>query len=242
MRLDKCLADCGLGTRSEVKSLLKAKRITVNGKVATNGKVQVNPETDEIMFDGDKIQYEEFVYMMMNKPKGVVSATEDNLHKTVLDLIDPVYFKKGVFPVGRLDIDTHGLLLLTNDGELAHRLLSPKKHVTKIYQARVEGVMTAEDVTAFEKGIVLSDGTECMPARLDILSTTQDESIVQIHLKEGKFHQVKRMVKACGKTVVDLERLTMGPLQLDKGLALGESRPLTEEERQLLEINDEPKA
>ena len=242
MRLDKCLADCGLGTRSEVKSLLKAKRITVNGKVVTNGKVQVDPEMDEILFDDEKIQYEEFVYIMMNKPKGVVSATEDNLHKTVLDLIDPVYFKKGVFPVGRLDIDTHGLLLLTNDGELAHRLLSPKKHVTKIYQARVEGVMTAEDVTAFEKGIVLSDGTECMPARLDILSTTQDESVVQIHLKEGKFHQVKRMVKACGKTVVDLQRLTMGPLRLDKELALGESRPLTEEERQLLEINDEQKA
>ena len=238
MRLDKCLADCGLGTRSEVKSLLKAKRITVNGKVATNGKVQVNPETDDIMFDGEKIQYEEFVYIIMNKPKGVVSATEDNLHKTVLDLIDPLYFKKGVFPVGRLDIDTHGLLLLTNDGELAHRLLSPKKHVTKIYQARVEGVMTAEDAAAFEKGIVLSDGTECMPARLDILSTAQDESIVQIHLKEGKFHQVKRMVKAFGKTVVDLQRLTMGPLKLDESLALGESRPLTEEELESLMMNE----
>ena len=238
MRLDKCLADCGLGTRSEVKSLLKAKRITVNGKVVTNGKVQVHPEVDELMFDGEKIQYEEFVYIMMNKPKGVVSATEDNLHKTVLDLIDQVYFKKGVFPVGRLDIDTHGLLLLTNDGELAHRLLSPKKHVTKIYQARVEGVMTEEDAAAFEKGIVLSDGTECMPARLDILSTTQDESIVQIHLKEGKFHQVKRMVKACGKTVVDLERLTMGPLKLDESLALGESRPLTEEELESLMIHE----
>ena len=238
MRLDKCLADCGLGTRSEVKSLLKAKRITVNGKVVTNGKVQVNPETDEILFDGEKIQYEEFVYIMMNKPKGVVSATEDNLHKTVLDLINPLYFKKGVFPVGRLDIDTNGLLFLTNDGELAHRLLSPKKHVTKIYQARVEGVMTEEDAVAFEKGIVLSDGTECMPARLDILSTTQDESIVQIHLKEGKFHQVKRMVKACGKTVVDLQRLTMGPLKFDESLALGESRPLTEEELESLMIHE----
>ena len=238
MRIDKCLADCGLGTRSEVKSLLKAKRITVNGKVVNNGKVQVNPETDDIMFDGETIQYEEFVYIMMNKPKGVVSATEDNLHKTVLDLINPLYFKKGVFPVGRLDIDTHGLLLLTNDGELAHRLLSPKKHVTKNYQARVEGVMTVEDAAAFEKGIVLSDGTECMPARLDILSTTQDESIVQIHLKEGKFHQVKRMVKACGKTVVDLQRLTMGPLKLDESLALGESRPLTEEELQSLMMNE----
>ena len=238
MRIDKCLADCGLGTRSEVKSLLKAKRITVNGKVVTNGKVQVNPETDEILFDGEKIQYEEFVYIMMNKPKGVVSATEDNLHKTVIDLIDPLYFKKGVFPVGRLDIDTHGLLLLTNDGELAHRLLSPKKHVTKIYQARVDGVMTEEDAATFERGIVLSDGTECMPARLDILSTTQDESVVQIHLKEGKFHQVKRMVKACGKTIVDLQRLTMGTLKLDDRLALGESRPLTEEELQSLMNNE----
>jgi len=238
MRLDKCLADCGLGTRSEVKSLLKAKRITVNGKVVTNGKVQVNPETDVILFDGEKIQYEEFVYIMMNKPKGVVSATEDNLHKTVLDLIDPLYFKKGVFPVGRLDIDTHGLLLLTNDGELAHRLLSPKKHVTKIYQARVDGVMTLEDAATFERGIVLSDGTECMPAQLDILRTSQDESVVQIHIKEGKFHQVKRMVKACGKTIVDLQRLTMGTLKLDARLALGESRPLTEEELQSLMNNE----
>ena len=238
MRLDKCLADCGLGTRSEVKSLLKAKRITINGKVVTNGKVQVDPETDEILFDGEKIQYEEFVYIMMNKPKGVVSATEDNLHKTVLDLIDPLYFKRGVFPVGRLDIDTHGLLLLTNDGELAYRLLSPKKHVTKIYQARVDGVMTLEDAATFERGIVLSDGTECMPAQLDILRTSQDESVVQIHLKEGKFHQVKRMVKACGKTIVDLQRLTMGTLKLDERLALGESRQLTEEELQSLMNNE----
>ena len=127
---------------------------------------------------------------------------------------------------------------MTNDGELAHRLLSPKKHVTKIYQVKSRGVMTEEDAAAFEKCIVLSDGTECMPARLDILSTTQDESIVQIHLKEGKFHQVKRMVKACGKTVVDLQRLTMGPLKLDESLALGESRPLTDEELESLMNNE----
>ena len=236
MRIDKCLADCGLGTRSEVKSLLKAKRITVNGSVVTNGKVQVNPNEDEIQFDGNKIVYEEFVYVMMNKPKGVVSATEDNLHKTVLDLVDPIYAKKGVFPVGRLDIDTHGLLLLTNDGELAHQLLSPKKHVTKIYRARVEGVMTAEDAIAFEKGIVLSDGTKCLPAKLEVLLVEKEESIVHIHLNEGKFHQVKKMVQACGKKVVDLQRLTMGPLHLDKTLALGESRPLTQQERASLGI------
>lgn len=236
MRIDKCLADCGLGTRSEVKSLLKAKRITVNGTVVTNGKVQVNPNEDEIQFDGNKIVYEEFVYVMMNKPKGVVSATEDNLHKTVLDLVDPIYTKKGVFPVGRLDIDTHGLLLLTNDGELAHQLLSPKKHVTKIYRARVEGVMTAEDAITFEKGIVLSDGTKCLPAKLEVLLVEKEESIVHIHLNEGKFHQVKKMVQACGKKVVDLQRLTMGPLYLDKTLALGESRPLTQQERASLGI------
>lgn len=236
MRIDKCLADCGLGTRSEVKSLLKAKRITVDGTVVTNGKVQVNPNEDEIQFDGDKIVYEEFVYVMMNKPKGVVSATEDHLHKTVLDLVDPIYAKKGVFPVGRLDIDTYGLLLLTNDGELAHQLLSPKKHVTKIYRARVEGVMTTDDVITFEKGIVLSDGTKCLPAKLEVLLVEKEESIVHIHLNEGKFHQVKRMVQACGKKVVDLQRLTMGSLHLDTTLALGESRPLTQQERESLGI------
>ena len=238
MRLDKFLVACAVGSRTEVKNFLKAGRVTVNGKKEKSAKLQIDEETDEICFDGKKLDYEEFVYYMMNKPQGVISATEDPKHKTVLDLLDDYARAKEVFPVGRLDIDTHGLLLLTNDGELAHRLLSPKKHVTKIYQARVEGVMTPEDATAFEKGIVLSDGTECMPARLDILSTTQDESIVQIHLKEGKFHQVKRMVKACGKTVVDLQRLTMGPLKLDESLALGESRPLTEEELESLMMNE----
>ena len=238
MRLDKFLVACAVGSRTEVKNFLKLGRVTVNGKKEKSAKLQIDEEKDEIRFDGQKLDYEEFVYYMMNKPQGVISATEDPKHKTVLDLMDDYARAKEVFPVGRLDIDTHGLLLLTNDGELAHRLLSPKKHVTKIYQARVEGVMTAEDVTAFEKGIVLSDGTECMPARLDILSTTQDESVVQIHLKEGKFHQVKRMVKACGKTVVDLQRLTMGPLKLDESLALGESRPLTEEELESLMIHE----
>ena len=145
----------------------------------------MNPETDEILFDGEAIQYEEFVYIMMNKPKGVVSATEDNLHKTVLDLIDPLYFKKRVFPVGRLDIDTHGLLLLTMMENWRIVFFHRRNTSQKIYQARVEGVMTPEDAAAFENGIVLSDGTECMPARLDILSVAQDESIVQIHLKEG---------------------------------------------------------
>ena len=235
MRIDKCLADCGLGTRSEVKSLLKSKKITVNGKVVTNGKVQVNPETDEILFDGEKIQYEEFVYIMMNKPKGVVSATEDNLHKTVIDLIDPLYFKKGVFPVGRLDIDTHGLLLLTNDGKLAHALLSPKRHVDKTYQAQVKGIMTQEDVETFAKGIPLKDFT-CQPAKLEILSVDSDkeESQIRVTIAEGKFHQIKRMVAYCGKEVMDLQRLTMGTLVLDENLERGEWRRLTKEELEIL--------
>ena len=237
MRLDKYIGHTTLLSRAESKKIIK-KGVLVNGNVVKTPDFKIDEFNDEVIVNEKKLIYQKYIYIMMNKPKGVVSATEDNLHKTVLDLIDPLYFKKGVFPVGRLDIDTHGLLLLTNDGELAHRLLSPKKHVTKIYQARVDGVMTLEDAATFERGIVLSDGTECMPAQLDILRTSQDESVVQIHIKEGKFHQVKRMVKACGKNVVDLQRLTMGTLKLDERLALGESRPLTEEERQSLEIND----
>jgi len=195
----------------------------------------VNPETDEILFDGEAIQYEEFVYIMMNKPKGVVSATEDNLHKTVLDLIDPLYFKKRVFPVGRLDIDTHGLLLLTNDGKLAHALLSPKRHVDKTYLAQVKGIMTDADVEVFAQGIPLKDFT-CQPAKLELVSldTEENQSLVRVTIAEGKFHQVKRMVAYCGKEVVDLQRLTMGTLTLDEDLKRGEWRRLTKEELEAL--------
>ena len=231
MRLDKFLVACAVGSRTEVKNLLKAGRVTVNGKKEKSAKLQIDEERDEIRFDGQVLEYEEFVYYMMNKPQGVVSATEDSKHRTVLDLLDDLARTKEVFPVGRLDIDTHGLLLLTNDGKLAHALLSPKRHVDKTYLAQVEGVMTQEDVETFAKGILLKDFT-CQPAKLEIVSVNlvKNQSLVRVTIAEGKFHQVKRMVAYCGKEVVDLQRLTMGTLALDENLERGEWRRLTKEE------------
>lgn len=231
MRLDKFLVACAVGSRTEVKNLLKAGRVTVNGKKEKSAKLQINEEKDEIRFDGQVLEYEEFVYYMMNKPQGVISATEDSKHRTVLDLLDDIARTKEVFPVGRLDIDTHGLLLLTNDGKLAHALLSPKRHVDKTYLAQVEGIMTQEDVETFAKGIPLKDFT-CQPAKLEIVSvdSVKNQSLVRVTIAEGKFHQVKRMVAYCGKEVVDLQRLTMGTLTLDENLERGEWRHLTKEE------------
>ena len=231
MRLDKFLVACAVGSRTEVKNFLKSGRVTVNGKKEKSAKLQINEGTDEIHFDGQKLDYEEFVYYMMNKPQGVISATEDPKHKTVLDLMDDYARAKEVFPVGRLDIDTHGLLLLTNDGKLAHALLSPKRHVDKTYLAQVKGIMTDTDVETFAKGIPLKDFT-CQPAKLELVSidTEKDQSLVRVTIAEGKFHQVKRMVAYCGKEVVDLQRLTMGTLTLDEDLKSGEWRRLSKEE------------
>ena len=231
MRLDKFLVACAVGSRTEVKNLLKAGRVTVNGKKEKSAKLQINEEKDEIRFDGQVLEYEEFVYYMMNKPQGVISATEDTKHRTVLDLLDDYARAKEVFPVGRLDIDTHGLLLLTNDGQLAHALLSPKRHVDKTYLAQVEGIMSQEDVDTFAKGISLKDFT-CQPAKLELVSvdSVKNQSLVRVTIAEGKFHQVKRMVAYCGKEVVDLQRLTMGTLVLDENLERGEWRRLTREE------------
>ena len=231
MRLDKFLVACAVGSRTEVKNFLKAGRVTVNGKKEKSAKLQINEDTDEICFDGQKLEYEEFVYYMMNKPQGVISATEDPKHKTVLDLLDDLARSKEVFPVGRLDIDTHGLLLLTNDGKLAHALLSPKRHVDKTYLAQVDGIMTDTDVEIFAQGIPLKDFT-CQPAMLELVSLDAEEnqSMVHVTIAEGKFHQVKRMVAYCGKEVMDLQRLTMGTLTLDEGLKRGEWRRLTKDE------------
>ena len=231
MRLDKYLVACAIGSRTEVKNFLKSGRVTVNGKKEKSAKLQINEDTEEICFDGQKLDYEEFVYYMMNKPQGVISATEDPKHKTVLDLMDDYARAKEVFPVGRLDIDTHGLLLLTNDGQLAHALLSPKRHVDKTYLAQVKGMMTNADVETFEKGIPLKDFT-CQPAKLELVSvdTEKSQSLVRVTIAEGKFHQVKRMVAYCGKEVVDLQRLTMGTLTLDEDLKRGEWRRLSKEE------------
>ncbi len=182
------------------------------------------------------MSHETFVYYVLNKPKGVISATEDDRHRTVLDLLDDTARQKEVFPVGRLDIDTHGLLL-TNNGQLAHAMLSPKKHVDKLYRAQVDGIMTQEDAERFAAGMELKDFT-CQPAQLTILSTDEAKqtSLVDITIREGKFHQVKRMVQACGKTVTDLQRLSMGLLVLDDSLALGEYRRLTAAELKQLEV------
>ncbi|WP_061583276.1 pseudouridine synthase [Streptococcus gordonii] len=236
MRLDKFLVENGLGSRSQVKHVLKKGLVLVNGRAEKSPKTQINETADEVVVSGQKLTYEKFVYYLLNKPKGYISATEDERHKTVLDLLDETARQKEVFPVGRLDIDTHGLLLLTNNGKLAHAMLSPKKHVEKIYRAKVAGLMNQSDVERFARGIELKDFT-CHPAQLKIVELDEEKeiSLVEITLAEGKFHQVKRMVAACGKEVTDLQRLSMGPLQLDPELALGEWRRLTEEEMKSLE-------
>jgi len=174
--------------------------------------MQIDENQDEIWVNNRVLVYERFVYYLLNKPKGVISATEDDKHRTVLDLLDENARQKEVFPVGRLDIDTHGLLLLTNNGALAHAMLSPKKHVAKVYRAKVDGIMTEKDVERFEAGIELKDFT-CRPAKLTILEVNEEQqtSLVEIIISEGKFHQEKRMVQACGKKVTDLERFSMGP-------------------------------
>ncbi|HFM9803375.1 TPA: pseudouridine synthase [Streptococcus pneumoniae] len=238
MRLDKFLVACAVGSQTEVKNLLKAGRVTVNGKKEKSAKLQIDEKIDEIRFDGQVLEYEEFVYYMMNKPKGVISATEDPKHRTVLDLLDDLARSKEVFPVGRLDINTHGLLLLTNDGQLAHVLLSPKRHVDKTYLAQVKGIMTQEDVETFAEGIPLKDFT-CKPAILELVSidTEKNQSQIRVTIAEGKFHQIKRMVGYCGKEVVDLQRLTMGTLVLDENLERGEWRRLTKEELEILRAN-----
>ena len=225
-----------MGSRTEVKQLLKQKKIAVNGKKETAGKLQIDPAKDQVTFMGEDLVHETFVYYLLNKPAGVISATEDDHHQTVLDLLDETARHKEVFPVGRLDIDTRGLLLLTNNGKLAHAMLSPKKHVDKLYRAHVAGIMTREDVVRLKAGIYFKVFTT-LPAELEILEVDQEAKtcLVQIRIAEGKFHQVKRMVAACGKEVVDLERISMGPLSLDPTLELGEWRRLKPSELASLE-------
>ena len=234
MRVDKLLSNVGVASRAELKKYCKQGLISVNGKVVNNPGVQVDSESDDIRFNGEKIVYREFVYIMLNKPDGYISATFDKYDPIVLDLIDQSYLVFEPFPVGRLDKDTEGLLVLTNDGQLAHRVLSPKKHVPKTYYAKIQGKVTEEDILAFEKGVILDDGYETMPSQLKILKS-DDMSEIELTIHEGKFHQVKRMFESVGKKVVYLKRLSMGKLKLDESLGLGEYRELTEEEVKLIE-------
>ena len=235
MRIDKLLANIGYGSRKEVKGLLKSGVVKVNEVVTKDAKLQVNPDLDAVTVHGEQVEYKEFIYLMMNKPPGVLSATEDNYQETVIDLLaleDSVYEP---FPVGRLDKDTEGLLLITNDGKLAHQLLSPKKHVSKTYFAVIEGEVTEHDIEAFRVGVTLEDGYLTKPGELVIIKSGPTSDI-ELTITEGKFHQVKRMFEAVDKRVVYLKRLSMGSLQLDEELELGEYRELTDEELESLKL------
>ena len=228
IRLDKYLADTGCGTRSEVKQALKKGAVSVNDVPVKRPEEKVDTEADRIVFQGKTVSYLKYEYFMLNKPAGVVSATEDRRDRTVIDLIGDKQ-RKDLFPVGRLDKDTEGLLLITNDGETAHRLLSPRKHVDKVYYARVKGNVTEEDVRLFAQGIDIGDEKPALPAELVILKSGE-VSEIELTVREGRFHQVKRMFAAAGKEVVYLKRLRMGTLVLDRNLKPGEYRKLTKEE------------
>lgn len=233
MRLDKLLSNTGYGSRKEVRQLLKKGMIRVNGAVMKDPAQHVDPDKDAVSLLGEEVVYKEFIYLMLNKPPGVLSATEDSRDRTVVDLLGAEERHFQPFPVGRLDKDTEGLLLLTNDGQLAHSLLAPKKEVPKTYFAKVSGCVTEEDVNEFSKGVVLDDGYETKPGFLNILHSGEISEI-ELTITEGKFHQVKRMFESVGKKVVYLKRLTMGPLKLDGNLKLGEYRELTDVELQEL--------
>ena len=231
IRLDKYLADMGIGTRQEVKRYIRQGRVSIDGIPAKSPETKIEEKARKITFDGREVDYADYEYYMLNKPSGVVSATEDARCTTVVDLIRDKK-RKDLFPVGRLDKDTEGLLLITNDGQLSHRLLSPKKHVDKTYYAKVDGKVTKEDAKAFREGVNI--GTEekeewTRPGVLDILKS-EEVSEIRLTIQEGKYHQVKRMFQAVGKEVLYLKRESMGCLKLDETLKPGEYRPLTKKE------------
>jgi len=229
LRLDKILANLGYGSRKDISKICKKGLVLVDDKMAKNSSMHVNPYESEIKVGDEIIEYKEYVYLMMNKPDGVISATSDSMHETVIDLLEVKHQVFEPFPVGRLDKDTEGLLLLTNDGKLAHQLLAPKKHVPKTYFARVNGKVTDRDVSKFKKGVKIEDEYTTLPAELVILKS-DDISEIELTIYEGKFHQVKRMFEAVDKKVEYLKRISMGPLNLDESLPLGEYRELTDEE------------
>lgn len=232
MRLDKFLSNHGFGSRKEVKLLVKHGAVSVNELTVKKADIKIDPERNHIAVHGEKVDYEPFVYIMLNKPSGYISSTKDYKDQTVLQLIDG-FDHYDLHPVGRLDKDTEGLLLLTNDGQFSHDVLSPKKHVNKTYYARVEGVVTEDTVNAFNAGVTLDDGYETMPATLEIIKSDTISEITLV-IQEGKFHQVKRMFQSVGMTVVYLKRIQMGSLPLDESLVLGEYRKLTQHEINLV--------
>lgn len=225
MRLDKLLSSgLGLGSRTDVKKMIKKGRVKVEGLDIIRPETNVEPASASVYVDGVLMRYREFVYLMLNKPQGVISATYDTRHKTVIDLVPEEYAHFEVFPVGRLDIDTEGLCLLTNDGALSHKLLSPKSHVPKTYIAEINMPVTDDDINKFKAGITLEDGYKCKPAELSVI----EKNTVQVVIYEGKFHQIKRMFEAVGKSVVYLKRIKMKRLVLDESLSPGAIRELTD--------------
>ena len=230
MRLDKLLSQCGFGSRKDVKALLKQKTVTVDGEVITQPETHVNPAS-QIWVGGAPVVYEKYIYLMMNKPPGVVSAAHDRRDQTVIDLLEERYGNADLFPVGRLDKDTTGLVILSNDGGFAHKALSPKKHVEKVYRAEVSRPVTVQDVAAFAQGVTLGDGYVCLPAVLSAVT----ENTAEVVIREGKFHQVKRMFAARGIEVLALERVAFAGIALDKTLPPGEYRPLNMDEMRVIE-------
>lgn len=228
MRIDKYLANMNVGSRKEVHTLIKKGLVTLNQKVVTSPKTQVK-DSDQVVFNGQKINYQKFHYFILNKPKGVLSATEDTKQKTVLDLLKKADRYQDLAPVGRLDKDTTGLLLITNDGQLNHELLAPKKHVAKLYWAKIAGICDEKTVNTFKNGIILKDGSQLKPAKLKILTTdlTQKTSEIEVEIVEGKYHQIKRMFASCQMKVLELKRLKMGNLTLPGDLKAGEYRKIS---------------
>lgn len=233
IRLDKYLADMSAGTRSEVKKYIKAGRVQVDQFCEKDAARKIDPGKNRVELDGKQISYQKYEYYMLNKPAGVVSAVSDKKDRTVLDLISDG--RKDLFPVGRLDKDTEGLLLITNDGELAHRMLFPRKHVDKKYYVRIDGNVTPEMHRKLEEGVFIEQDILSKPAKLKIINNQETESEVCITIHEGRFHQVKKMFGAVGRNVLYLERISFGPLVLDQNLPRGSARTLTPEERKLLE-------
>lgn len=233
MRVDKLLANMGYGSRKEVKKLLKTSGVHIDGVVTKDGKTHVDPGKQVVTVLGEAVEYKPHIYLMMNKPQGVISATEDYKHETVIDLLEEEHARYEPFPVGRLDKDTEGLLLLTNDGQFSHALMSPKRHVTKTYVAEVKGEVNQTDVELFKQGVTLDDGYVTKPAELAIMGQGE-RSEIELTITEGKFHQVKRMFAAVDKKVIALRRVKIGRLALDPKLELGAYRELTKEEYQLL--------
>ncbi|KXZ20273.1 16S rRNA pseudouridine(516) synthase [Bacillus nakamurai] len=230
MRLDKLLANSGFGSRKDVKKIVKAGAVMIDGVPAKDIKTHVDPNVQDITVYGEPAEYREFIYVMMNKPQGVLSATEDSRQKTVVDLLTPEEQRFEPFPAGRLDKDTEGFLLLTNDGQLAHRLLSPKKHVPKTYEVHLKSPLSPEDMINLERGVTIEGGYKTKPAAVETITQSPDDMVIHLTITEGKYHQVKLMAKSVGNEVTYLKRLSMGAVSLDPALAPGEFRELTEEE------------